>query len=219
MLASCAPFLSELLTLTVISCVLDTTWAKKHSLLTATSRTEMFIPCFVQIAAFIGFAQWDSHCYRKWQESQKQNCAKLALIVPVLNEVHNVDSLHNWLQRLQPQPSEVIFVDGGSTDGCATDRFEAWLLHCLLMLPHMRCTALPHLEPQSSENLIRQFVCRTEAALQERGCTVISSDKGRATQMNAGAQAADSPLLCFVHADTRCCTDVVDVVRCAAGLV
>lgn len=42
---------------------------------------------------------------------------------------------------------------------------------------------------------------------------LVSSGKGRSRQMNAGAAAASGSYLCFVHADSRPCKDVVNVVR------
>lgn len=42
---------------------------------------------------------------------------------------------------------------------------------------------------------------------------VIRSGRGRAVQMNAGAQAAKGDLLCFLHADTQPPTDLVAVMR------
>jgi rSAM/selenodomain-associated transferase 2 len=41
------------------------------------------------------------------------------------------------------------------------------------------------------------------AAARERADQILSSRRGRASQMNAGAGAASSPILSFVHADTK----------------
>ncbi len=47
----------------------------------------------------------------------------------------------------------------------------------------------------------------------------MSSAKGRAVQLNAGAACAASPLLAFVHADTRPPRDLVNQVRQREGHV
>ena len=43
---------------------------------------------------------------------------------------------------------------------------------------------------------------------------MLQSGKGRARQMNLGAQHAACEHLIFMHADSRCCYDAVNVVRC-----
>jgi glycosyltransferase involved in cell wall biosynthesis len=45
--------------------------------------------------------------------------------------------------------------------------------------------------------------------------TLLQSAKGRARQMNTGAAHATGDYICFLHADSRPCKDVVAVVRCA----
>ena len=86
---------------------------------------------------------------------------KLSIIIPVFNEEKQLptllEQLQPWLEHAQ---LELIFVDGGSSDGS----------YCLL---------------------------------QSAGQQVIQSDKGRANQMNAGAQLAKGELLLFLHADTQ----------------
>ncbi len=46
---------------------------------------------------------------------------------------------------------------------------------------------------------------------------ILESDIGRARQMNAGAAAATSPILLFLHADTRLPVDAVDRIHAAVG--
>ena len=41
---------------------------------------------------------------------------KVSLIVPVLNEIKKVDSFLAMLQKM-PGDGEILFADGGSTDG------------------------------------------------------------------------------------------------------
>jgi len=51
---------------------------------------------------------------------------------------------------------------------------------------------------------------------EEHGCRVVSAPRGRAAQMNAGAQAARSDAFVFLHADTKLPGNALDAVR--AGL-
>ncbi len=52
-----------------------------------------------------------------------------------------------------------------------------------------------------------------EIAGQARGVGLVSSDRGRARQMNAGAAAATGEILLFLHADTRLPPGAVEAVR------
>lgn len=55
--------------------------------------------------------------------------------------------------------------------------------------------------------------CRTVAAARKSGLAdkVLKSGRGRAVQMNAGADAAKGDLLCFLHADTQPPSDLVSL--------
>lgn len=84
----------------------------------------------------------------------------VSIIMPVLNEATNLESL---LQRLSPMREmgvEIIMVDGGSHDGTVD-------------------MASPYVDE------------------------IITAPKGRATQMNEGAQVARGDILLFLHADTH----------------
>lgn len=84
-----------------------------------------------------------------------------SIIVPILNEAVVLPKLLEHLRQLaRCSPSEVLMVDGGSTDG--------------------------------SLNLV-----------ENAGFQVLTSEPGRARQMNVGAAAARGALLLFLHADTR----------------
>ena len=93
----------------------------------------------------------------------------LSVIIPVYNEG---DQLLNHIQHVINQlgvVSQVIVVDGGSTDSGIKD-----------------------------SNFVKlKKLAQTQASL-----TVISSPKGRALQMNAGARLATADNLVFLHADT-----------------
>jgi rSAM/selenodomain-associated transferase 2 len=83
----------------------------------------------------------------------------LSVIIPVLNEAKNLESILSRLRAICPA-AEVIVVDGGSEDGTSA------------------------------------VVCRFPWV------TYLSSRRGRASQMNAGAKVANGEVLLFLHADT-----------------
>lgn len=87
----------------------------------------------------------------------------ISIVIPVLNEAETIEHLINHLVDCADLKniSEIIVVDGGSTDG--------------------------------TQNIIKQLDLRVK---------LISSDKGRAKQMNAGAKASKGSILYFLHADS-----------------
>ncbi len=85
---------------------------------------------------------------------------KLSIIIPMLNEAAQLPELFAHLLPLQRTGCEIVFADGGSSDGSA------------------RLAELA-------------------------GYTVVTSERGRARQMNAGAACATGNVLLFLHADTR----------------
>ncbi|WIA14272.1 hypothetical protein OEZ85_002806 [Tetradesmus obliquus] len=95
-----------------------------------------------------------------------------AIIIPVLNEAGGIVATLQQLRQLQPQPAEIIVVDGGSSDNTV------------------------------------QLARRSGLATR-----VLRSGRGRAVQMNAGAEAAAADMLCFLHADTQPPKDLVAVMR------
>jgi len=86
--------------------------------------------------------------------------ARLAVIVPALNEAASIVDALAALAPLRARGHQAIVVDGGSADATAE-----------LARPH--CDRL------------------------------LTSARGRAVQMNAGARAAEADALVFLHADTR----------------
>ena len=85
---------------------------------------------------------------------------RMAIIVPVLNEIDGIESLLSHLEIWRQRGAEIIVVDGGSDD-------------------------------------------KSDSLIEARGVPLIRSARGRATQMNAGARTSQSPILMFLHADTR----------------
>lgn len=100
---------------------------------------------------------------------------KLSIIIPVLNEAHRLPAVFGALLPLVRQGHELILVDGGSSDGT-----------CALAL----CLGA------------QEFGSEQSALNREHGFTLLHSARGRAPQMNAGAQIAKNELLVFLHADT-----------------
>jgi rSAM/selenodomain-associated transferase 2 len=84
----------------------------------------------------------------------------VALIIPAYNEAPNLEGLAANIKALNPQPSEILLVDGGSSDN-------------------------------------------TLAKAQSLGLPTLQTPKGRARQLNTGAAATKSPILLFLHADTK----------------
>lgn len=98
---------------------------------------------------------------------------KISIIIPVLNEEKRISHLLGYLQtHSNPKNiSEVIVIDGGSTDNTVNE----------------------------VSNLIAG---RAMSKLHEHHTKLITSEKGRAIQMNMGAAFADGSILYFLHADS-----------------
>lgn len=99
--------------------------------------------------------------------------AKISVIIPVYNEAAEIGAM---LDQLRPylDECEIIFVDGGSTDGTA----------------EMICG--------NAEDACAADTCRQEAD----GFTLIKTEKGRGRQLNAGALASSGDILFFLHCDS-----------------
>jgi len=105
---------------------------------------------------------------------------KISIIIPILNEAETISKLLNHLIKNSSQKniSKIIVVDGGSTDG--------------------------------SQNIVTKFVSdRSQSSpidlsttLEEKATVLLSSQKGRAKQMNTGSKLATGNILYFLHADS-----------------
>lgn len=98
----------------------------------------------------------------------------LSIIVPVLNEIKIIERLLLYLlENISGENVvEIIFVDGGSTDGT---------------IETIHNTSTPLLS-KFQDKLI--------------SVNIISSEKGRAKQMNKGANTAKGEIFYFLHADS-----------------
>ena len=102
----------------------------------------------------------------------------ISIIIPVLNEATTIRNLLDHLtQNLSGENStEIIFVDGGSSDG-TKEIIKNFTKNIS--------------RPVGFLKLDRSFFIQ-----------VISSEKGRARQMNTGARHASGEILYFLHADS-----------------
>ena len=95
----------------------------------------------------------------------------VTILVPALNEEQAMPSTIAGLLRLDPQPDEIIFVDGGSSDA-------------------------------------------TCAIAQTAGLVVLVAPKrGRGAQINFGVSAANSEIVCVLHADSILPHDAITEIR------
>src|ERR1700730_14532719 len=95
---------------------------------------------------------------------------RFSIIMPVLNEAATLeDQLAYLTKQRAPYDSELLIVDGGSSD--------------------------------------------ETVKIAQRYGHVISSPRGRAIQMNAGAAAAEGDVLLFLHADTRLPAEAFTVIE------
>ncbi|WP_430411611.1 TIGR04283 family arsenosugar biosynthesis glycosyltransferase [Kordia sp.] len=111
----------------------------------------------------------------------------ISIIIPILNEAkHIVSLLQTLLERVKYTHHEILLIDGGSTDKTVeivSDfivNFRRW----------------HHTETNRCvDNLFETEKPTIQIQL-------FSSDKGRAKQLNFGAQKATGNILYFLHADT-----------------
>ena len=106
----------------------------------------------------------------------------ISVVIPVLNEIYSIENLLNHLVETQSEMkyvSEIIIVDGGSTDG--TQRVIETFLSG-------RAQSRP-----DKDNLSTSL---------EETVLLLDSKKGRAKQLNKGALEATNEILYFLHADS-----------------
>ena len=95
----------------------------------------------------------------------------VCILIPMFNEEEALPKTIASLKALDPQPDEILVVDGGSAD-------------------------------------------QSRLLIEEAGFQLLSaSKKGRAVQINHGAKAAESDIICVLHADSQLPVDAVAVIR------
>lgn len=110
---------------------------------------------------------------------------KLSIIIPVFNEAATITSLLDaLLTRMKYTHHEILLIDGGSTD-TTLEVISSFISN------------------QQQQNFTQK---RCVDSLIEVASSIpiqlFSSEKGRAKQMNVGAQKASNDILYFLHADT-----------------
>ena len=113
---------------------------------------------------------------------------KISIIIPVLNEKVHIGKLLKHLQTVSSREniSEIIVVDGGSTDG-SQDIVKT-------MSGRTRSVNLAEAESRLHNDLL--------TPLHEISVLLLESEKGRAKQMNLGAKWASGSIFYFLHADS-----------------
>ncbi len=106
---------------------------------------------------------------------------KISIIIPVLNEADFIGQLlqHLIVSSNPNNISEIIVVDGGSTD-----RTKDTVLKCI------------DITSSEIERSQKDFDCA------QSDIQFLNSEKGRAIQMNLGAKNATGNILYFLHADS-----------------
>ena len=113
--------------------------------------------------------------------------SKISIIIPIFNEAETIISLlETLLARMKYAQHEILLIDGGSSDN--TVKTVTNFIGEFYNQQHFskkRCV----------DSLFEEAIPSVEIQL-------FSSEKGRAKQMNFGAQKATGAILYFLHADT-----------------
>lgn len=106
----------------------------------------------------------------------------ISIIIPVLNEVATIDSLLKHLvdHASEENISEIIVVDGGSTDGTRQ------------RVANFNSDDKQINDSDANESCLKPAI----------NVLLIFSEKGRAKQMNKGTEIATGSILYFLHADS-----------------
>src|SRR5690606_13154202 len=112
----------------------------------------------------------------------------ISIIIPILNEAETIENLLNYLieNSATKNITEIIVVDGGSTDKsqCIVTNFFA-SSDSEQRETNQKSLDTPHFKRDTRPDVF-----------------LIHSEKGRAKQMNLGAQKAKGNILYFLHADS-----------------
>lgn len=84
---------------------------------------------------------WERRSFAAWVEKNSRDpvgAGSVSLVVPVLNESTTLPDLFQHFASLDPQPHEIIFVDGRSTDGCASSiHLVTQAPQCVVWVPYI----------------------------------------------------------------------------------
>jgi len=113
--------------------------------------------------------------------------SNISIIIPIFNEATTIASLlTHILKSLKSQQHEILLIDGGSTDN-TIQTVTSFISEF-------------HKQHNSSQKRCVDSLFKTKKSSVE--IQLFSSEKGRAKQMNFGAQKATKDVLYFLHADT-----------------
>jgi len=113
--------------------------------------------------------------------------SKISIIIPIFNEAETiVKLLQTLLDRMKYSNHEIVLVDGGSTD----DTIE---------VVSNFISTFNRTQNEHRKRCVDQLFGKEEHAIYIQ---LFQSEKGRAKQMNFGAQKATGSILYFLHADT-----------------
>lgn len=126
---------------------------------------------------------------------------QLSIIIPIINEAETIGKLLQHLvdTSAKENVSEIIVVDGGSTDG-SQNIVQTFLSG--RALSKTKDIFFEDSEQSVSKPFQTDHVDSFSTTLQVRALSLINSKKGRAKQMNAGAKTATGNILYFLHADS-----------------
>lgn len=119
---------------------------------------------------------------------------RISIIIPILNEVETISGLLDHLINNSSNKfiSEIIVVDGGSTDG-SQDIINQFVISKNADSSKLDIDFSKQNNQELNKGTSSGLFCDVK---------VIPSDKGRAKQMNVGAKNAKGDILYFLHADS-----------------
>jgi len=119
---------------------------------------------------------------------------KISIIIPILNEAETIGRLIEYLSENSSADriSEIIVIDGGSSD----DSVEI-VSKYIKQEPEL---SESYLDPDSDILVLEQT--KQQSIKISAKVKLISSEKGRAKQLNKGAKIANGDILYFLHADS-----------------
>ncbi len=119
---------------------------------------------------------------------------RISIIIPILNEAENIENLlQHLIQNSQPKNiSEIIVVDGGSSD------YSKEIVNQFVSSSDLEQSKKMYREA-AKEVLDTKF---ENSSSTRTDVKLISSERGRAKQMNLGAKNASGNILYFLHADS-----------------
>ena len=106
------------------SAVVSLRWSTSQSVTCPDAKTARLTAALptAQVVGVVVRLGLDARNFDQWVLQQDEQIFNwlptVSIIVPVLNEAKCVSELCEHLRQLDPQPDEVIFVDGGSSDRC-----------------------------------------------------------------------------------------------------